>query len=200
MSIDLKTGDILLTNWITVQGKLLNQQLKWGHASMIVMIDDEPHIFETSFEYKHPTIMPLDEQLEDKRLVEMCIRSLKQPLTDFQEASLKESMVEYEDTVYPSISNLIRYAHTGNITFDEKSQKQELCCSQIVYAVLCDIGLAGKTDKAVTPDSLQPGGDAQIGQIYENNVKCLAKRVHTKTEAKEILSKELNLMTDRLLD
>jgi hypothetical protein len=201
MSIKLKTGDIVLSNWLTLQARLLNKAgFKWSHASIIVMMDDTPHIYETSFEHKKPTITLLEEQLEDDKLTEMCIRSLKKPLNSAQEAALKTQMIEHEKTVYPPLHKLFIWAEKGGIMKNEEKGVQEMCCSQIVYKVLEECGFVPETDKPITPDSLAPGGSANISRMYSNNTKCIARRVHHKTEASNILHAQLKDIAKELLE
>ena len=203
-ALKLNSGDLLIGNWMTVLGRLTSLSgQRWGHIGFVVNIDGAPHAYEISSEGRNPIIIPMQEYLNNKTLIELTVRQLKVPFNVMQEEAFKQTLIKYEDTVYPSLGKVISRVSGGPLP-KGRGRRDELLCSELVYSILQSMEWVPELrvvtgNRTILPDMFIPGVIANIDTMYSNELKLLYKKDHTQAEAAEILEPQLNLIGQLLL-
>lgn len=132
-TLEISTGDIIFSNWVTILGALAAKSgQKWGHVGMIIVLDEIAYVAEISLEQSTPKLIPLNQYLEDPRIIMVGIRKTKKPYSGPTEDLIMTNITEMmgEGVHYPSIGEaLARFM--GAVRHDHTS-----ICSEFVTQVL----------------------------------------------------------------
>jgi hypothetical protein len=203
--VTLKSGDIILSNWVSVFGRFATfAHQRWGHAGLIVNIDDVPHVYEISIESGRPTTIPVSEYMRQANLKELAVRQLRNPLSGREERRYKEALLTYQKVRYPHLSGVLeRLVSSRRLKSSEETG--EYLCSELIYAVFREMGWVGSVrevfgDSPVLPDVYVPEATPVIDGLYESTVKIILRRQIPREMQVQMLRPQLEALMGHLVD
>lgn len=208
-TVTLKTGDIILTNYISVFSKLAEiGGQRWGHVAICVVLKDdkghsEPFVYEIALENGKPTVIPFSDMLKNPTLKEVGIRQLSKPLTTKEEKKFKDILIEYESARYPAVKKVISKLLSS--TPKERSEDTgEYLCSELVYTILYSMGLVPEEKSVfgnlpILPDAFTAGTLPVLDGLYGPSVKIVYKNNIPPEAQKAILTPQLQHFVHHLV-
>jgi len=205
----LKTGDILLTQWVSIFGTFAEiSGQRWGHVAICVVLEGdnkqpETCVYEISLETGKPTVMPLSTMLKQPGLKEVGIRQLSKPLTPQQEEQFKDVLLEYNDTKYPAVKKVIaRLLSASKQARNEETD--EYLCSELVYNILYSMKWVPESKSVfgtlpVLPDAFTAGTLPILDGLYGPTVKIVYKRTIPAEEQKALLLPQMQFLVHHLV-
>lgn len=219
MSLEVSTGDIIFSNWVTLLGALAAKSgQKWGHVGMIIVLDDTAYVAEISLEQSTPKLIPLTTYLEDPRIISVGIRKTKKQYGGATEDLIMSNITNMmsEGVHYPSIGEaLARFM--GAIRHDHTS-----ICSEFVTQVLTRSNIVkgpelgehykstrihkGREEKheysIILPDHLMPStfekGTKILDHVYSPTVVEVPINDHTHEQRLAMLKDQCGLLPHML--